>query len=157
MVKKPLHFQGEWDGMRVLMWCAIWRTVPEHIYGTIAPQWLIISIMRVTTTLGLPTTVLYPQGWGVGGGGVGVGWRVLPSPIYSLYMSGSSVLTVSLPSLKKYLLPTFYIEQCISDAMYIVFHLSKLWKAKFFILCDIILLVRLQEKFELEHSWEWKG
>ena len=35
-------------------------------------------------------------------------------------------------------------------------HLSKLWEAKFFILCDVIFLVRLQEKFEIDHSWEWK-
>ena len=39
----------------------------------------------------------------------------------------------------------------------IIFNLSKLWKAMFFILCDVILPVRLQEKFELGHSWEWKG
>ena len=34
----------------------------------------------------------------------------------------------------------------------IIFHLSKLWKAKFFILCDVIFLVRLQGKFEIDHS-----
>ena len=42
----------------------------------------------------------------------------------------------------------------------IIFHLSKLWKAKFFILCDVIFLVRLQETFDIDqsHSWEpWKG
>ena len=33
------------------------------------------------------------------------------------------------------------------------FHLSKLWKAKFFILCDVIFLVRLQGKFDIDHSW----
>ena len=33
----------------------------------------------------------------------------------------------------------------------IIFHLSKLWKARFFILCDAIFLVRLQEKFEIDH------
>ena len=37
----------------------------------------------------------------------------------------------------------------------LIFHLSKQWKAKFFILCDVILLVRLQEKFEIDQSWEW--
>ena len=26
-----------------------------------------------------------------------------------------------------------------------------------FIVCDIIFLVRLQEKFEIDHSWERKG
>ena len=30
----------------------------------------------------------------------------------------------------------------------IIFHLSKLWKAKFFILCDVIFLVRLQERLQ---------
>ena len=39
----------------------------------------------------------------------------------------------------------------------ITFYLSKLWKAKFPILCDFILLVRLQEKFEIDQAWEWKG
>ena len=39
----------------------------------------------------------------------------------------------------------------------IIFHLSKLWTAEFFILCDVIFLVRLQEKFDIDHSWQWKG
>ena len=39
----------------------------------------------------------------------------------------------------------------------IIFLLSKLWKAKFFILCDVIFLVRLQGNFEIDHSCEWKG
>ena len=39
----------------------------------------------------------------------------------------------------------------------IIFHLSKWWKYKFFILCAVIFLVRLQGKFETDHSWEWKG
>ena len=51
--------------------------------------------------------------------------------------------------------------ECISDAArigsIIFFHLSKLWKANFFILCDVTFLVRLQGKFEADHSWEWKG
>ena len=38
----------------------------------------------------------------------------------------------------------------------IIFYLSKLWKAKFFILCDVIFLVGLQGKFLNDHSWEWK-
>ena len=36
----------------------------------------------------------------------------------------------------------------------IIFHLSKVRKAKFFILCDVIFLVRLQGKVEIDHSWE---
>ena len=31
-------------------------------------------------------------------------------------------------------------------------HLSKLWNARFSILCDVIFLVRLQGKFEIDHS-----
>ena len=36
----------------------------------------------------------------------------------------------------------------------IICQLSKLSKAKFFILCDVIFLVRLQDKFDIDHSWE---
>ena len=30
---------------------------------------------------------------------------------------------------------------------------NKLWRAKFFILCDVIFLMRLQGKLEIDHSW----
>ena len=39
----------------------------------------------------------------------------------------------------------------------ITFHLSKLWRVKFSILCDVIFLVRLQGNFDIDHSQEWKG
>ena len=39
----------------------------------------------------------------------------------------------------------------------IILLLNKLWKVKFFILCDVILLVRLQEKFELGHCWDCRA
>ena len=39
----------------------------------------------------------------------------------------------------------------------ITFHLSKLWKVKFSILCDVIFLVGLEGKFDFDHSQEWKG
>ena len=49
-------------------------------------------------------------------------------------------------------------ENCISEEVRIgcriIFHLSKLWKAKSFILCDVIFLERLQGKFGIDHSWE---
>ena len=52
-------------------------------------------------------------------------------------------------------------EKCIGEVVrvhgIIVFQLSKLWKAKFSILCDVIFLGKLQEKFEIDYSWEWKG
>ena len=51
-------------------------------------------------------------------------------------------------------------EKCLSEVVVIgsiiIFHLSKLWKAKFFVLCDVIFLARLQGKFEIYHYWEWK-
>ena len=69
-------------------------------------------------------------------------------------------LTPSLPNSKS----TFSQppkEKCIREKVKIgsrvIFHLSELWKAKFFILCDVIFLMRLQGKFEIDHSWEWKG
>ena len=49
-------------------------------------------------------------------------------------------------------------EKSMSDVVrigsIIIFHLSKLWKGKFFILCDVLFLERLQEKFEIGQSWE---
>ena len=67
-------------------------------------------------------------------------------------------VTLSLPSLQSRF-PQPLKEKWISEAVrigtiIITFNLSKLWKAKFFILCGVILLVRLQEKFELDHSWQ---
>ena len=32
----------------------------------------------------------------------------------------------------------------------IIFHLSKQWKAKFFILCDVIFLLELQGEFDVD-------
>ena len=50
------------------------------------------------------------------------------------------------------------MRKCTSEVVRIgsitIFHLSKLCKAKFFILCDVIFLVSLKEKFEIDHSWE---
>ena len=57
--------------------------------------------------------------------------------------------------------PNLFEENCISEVVrigsIIIFHLSKLWKAKFSILCGVIFLVGLQEKFDVDHSWERKG
>ena len=55
-----------------------------------------------------------------------------------------------------------YKEKCISDVVRIgstiIFYLNQLWKAKFSILCDVIFLVRLQEKFEIGSSTKsWSG
>ena len=54
---------------------------------------------------------------------------------------------------KKYILPIFK-EKCMSEVgridsiiIFLIF-LSKLWKATFFLLCDVIFLVRLQGKFD---------
>ena len=69
-----------------------------------------------------------------------------------------SLLNTFTPTIKKYILPTFLKTKCISEVVrignIIISHLSKLGKAKFFILCDVIFLVRLQGKFDIDHSWE---
>ena len=49
-----------------------------------------------------------------------------------------------------------FIGDAVRIGSIILFHLSKLWKAKSFILCDVRFLVRLQGKLEIDHSWEWK-
>ena len=74
-----------------------------------------------------------------------------------LEIIGQVSSTLSLPSSKKYILPTFQ-DKCMSEVMrigsIIISHLSKLWKVKFLILCDVISLARLQEEFEIDRSWE---
>ena len=53
-----------------------------------------------------------------------------------------------------------FMEKSMSDAMRIWLYNCfssddyKLQKAKLFMLCDVLLLVRLLDKFELDHSWE---
>ena len=55
------------------------------------------------------------------------------------------------PKFKKYVLPTFGGEICevVRICSIFIFHVSKLWKAKFFILCGVIFLVRLQGNLKL--------
>ena len=69
-------------------------------------------------------------------------------------------LTLSLLSSKRTFSQPFR-EKCVSNVVsigsIIIFHLSKLWKAEFSILCDVIFLVCLQGKFDIGHSWEWKN
>ena len=64
-------------------------------------------------------------------------------------------LTLSLPS-SKGAVPNLPKEKCMSEVVrigsIIISHLSKRWKAKFFTLCDVISLVKLQGKFEVDHS-----
>ena len=51
--------------------------------------------------------------------------------------------------------------KCIAEVVRIdsitIFDLSKLRRAKIFIPYDVIFLVRLQGKFDIDTSWEWKG
>ena len=49
------------------------------------------------------------------------------------------------------------MSEVVRIGLIIIFHLSKLWKAEFSILCDVIFLVRLQEKFELDHGLGVRG
>ena len=49
------------------------------------------------------------------------------------------------------------MSEVVRIGVIIIFHLSKLWKPKFSILCDVIFLERLQGKLEIDQSWDWKG
>ena len=51
-------------------------------------------------------------------------------------------------SFKKYILPS----DVVRIGSIVILHL-----VSYFILCDVTFLVRLQGKFEMGHSWEWKG
>ena len=53
-----------------------------------------------------------------------------------------------IPKFKKYIIP-------VGIGGIVIFHLSNEWKAKFSILYGVIFLVRLQGKFDIDHSWEW--
>ena len=70
------------------------------------------------------------------------------------------LLSLSLPSSKSTFSQPFN-KKCISEVVrigsIIILHRSKLWKAKLSIVCDVICLMRLQGKFNIDHSWEWKG
>ena len=50
-----------------------------------------------------------------------------------------------------------YKHEVATIGSIIIAHLSKLWKAKFFILRDVIFLLRLQGKFDIVLSWERKA
>ena len=84
--------------------------------------------------------------------------QLFQGKLWKLRVSELEPLT---PKFKKYNLPTSFEEQCILEVLrigsIIIFHLSKLWIAKFFIFCDVIFLVRLQGKFEIDHSERLKG
>ena len=67
----------------------------------------------------------------------------------------TNTLTLSLLSSKSTFSQPFK-EKCVSEVVricsIIIFHLSKLWKVKFSILCGVIFMVRLQGKFDIDHS-----
>ena len=58
------------------------------------------------------------------------------------FIVSHSPISPSTPKFKKFILSTFQREKRISEVVrlrgIIIFHLSKLWKAKFFILCDVM-------------------
>ena len=79
-------------------------------------------------------------------------WKITVLLILTTSVIHLRGLTLSLPSSKN----TFFQplkEACMSDVVrigsIIIFHQSKLWKAKFFILCDDIFLVSVQGYLKL--------
>ena len=61
------------------------------------------------------------------------------------------------PKFKKDILPTFLNLLSEYIGSIIIFHLSELWKARPSYCVMLLLLVRLQDKFVIDHYWEWKG
>ena len=77
--------------------------------------------------------------------------RTLPESCRSVFTWSGFFLTLSLPSSKSTFSQPFkekFISKIVRIGSMIIFHLSKQWKATFFILCDVIFLVKLQGKFE---------
>ena len=76
--------------------------------------------------------------------------------VLTIVLRQTATLAFHTPKFEKCILPTFlkrFMSEVVRIGSIIIFHLSQVWKAKFFILCDVIFLVRLQEKFEIYHSW----
>ena len=80
---------------------------------------------------------------------------------YHVTLRTARFLCVLYSQVQKVHSPNLSKEKCMSEVVrigvIIIFHLSKLWKAKFSILCDVIFLERLQGKLEIDQSWDWKG
>ena len=86
-------------------------------------------------------------------------WRFTRTCLQSIYGSISKfVLNPFTPRAQKVHSPNLLKIKCISEVVridsVIIFHLCKRWKVKFFILCGVTFIVRLQGKFEIDHSWE---
>ena len=74
--------------------------------------------------------------------------------------SADLVSTLSLPSSKSMFSQPFkdkFISEVVRIGSITIFLLSKLGKARFSILCDVIFLVKLQGKFEIDHLGSEKG
>ena len=73
--------------------------------------------------------------------------------MYSTSLGLADLLTLSLPISNSTFSQPFkqkmYLSEVVRIGSIIIFHLSKRWKAKFSILCDVIFLVRLEGKFEI--------
>ena len=89
---------------------------------------------------------------GVGVGGLGGSFK---NVFEALFPCLPNVFNSFTPTFKTYIIPTFQREMYYWGSENWWSIISKLQKAKFFILCDVIFLVRLQGNFEIDHSWEW--
>ena len=78
-----------------------------------------------------------------------------PSPLSLLSIQTFSFPLFMFTWAQKVYSPNLSKSDCMSDVAricsIITFHLSKLWKVTFSILCDVIFLVRLQGKFDIDH------
>ena len=73
-------------------------------------------------------------------------WQIIIIPILHVYNSHWRVGKM------------YFLNLAVNTPIHRWMYLSYEWamKRKFFMLCGVMFLVRLQEEFEIEHSWEWK-
>ena len=114
----------------------------ERIFSSLLLFFLLLSPPAIVS---LPASVpLYPMIYP---------WVSEDDILYMHMLTHSQAQKVHSPNLNE----DKFISDVVRIGGTIIFHLSKQWEAKFFILCDVIFQVRLAGKFEIDLSWEWKG
>ena len=136
--------------------CFVCRII--HIICTLVFQFTILrDIERMAGWLRIAIIYLFS-----GIGGYLISAILIPYQVEVRFQTpGPGSLSLSLPRSKRKFsqpLKDKYIREVVRIDSTIIFHLSKLWKAELVLmLCGVIFLVRLQGKFEIDHSWEWRG
>ena len=146
--------QAKWKIMNCSNWCWWFRICSVfHLFASFVfcrvpaltvPAWTELpALLRTTTTTSSANALQGLKAWNA-------------NKVYYDGRCTCPILTLSVLTKKYNHSPNLLLRKCISEVerigSIIIFHLSKLWKAKFFILCGVIFLVRPQVKFEIDHS-----